>query len=255
MELDSLDSIVRGALIDAGETTLHKYSKFLHWAIESFKDYIFDSAQEVKTVQLPMNNLKQIVIPSDYVDWVKIGIQCGDRIKVLNVNDDIARIHAIDDCGCAVPFKEGSDFNEIRTDALALGGYYFFNYNQYGEFLGGIYGYGGGHHEHGFTVIKEASPPVIQLDARINNTMVYMEYISNGFSPCKETLVNPYFAKAIKRYIHWMRWLYAEKAGLAGEAERLYYAELGNARYRQMAPTIDDILRASRRYYGQAIKQ
>ena len=255
MEFDSLSSIVKGAMIDVGETTLHKFPKFLQWGIESFRDYTFDSAQEVKTVSLPMNNLKQIVIPDDYVDWVKIGIQCGDKIKVLYVNDDIARIHPTDDCGCPIPFKDDCNFNELNVDALAYGGYYFFNYNQYGEFLGGLYGYGGGYHEHGFTVIKEASPPVIQLDGRINNTMIYMEYISNGFNPCGETLVNPYFAKAIKEYIHWRRLHFSGNIAAAAEAERIYYNELHKARYRQMAPTISDVLRASRRYYGQAIKQ
>lgn len=82
-----------------------------------------------------------------------------------------------------------------------------------------------------------------------------MEYISNGFNPCGETLVNPYFAKAIKEYIHWRRLHFSGNIAAAAEAERIYYNELHKARYRQMAPTISDVLRASRRYYGQAIKQ
>jgi hypothetical protein len=255
MELDTVDSIVRGALIDVGETTSHKYPKFLQWGLEAFKDYIFDSAQQTITVRLPMNNLKQVVLPNDYIDWVKVGIQCGDRIKILNVNDDIARIHATDDCGCPVPFEKDCEFNHLRNDALLLGGYYFFNFNQFGENLGGIYGHGGGYHERGFTVIKEASPPVIQLDGRINNTMIYLEYLASGFCPGKETLVNPYFAKAIKEYIHWRRLHFSGAVGQAAEAERIYYNELSKARYREMALTTSDILRASRRYYGQAIKQ
>lgn len=254
-EIDTLEVIVKGAMIDAGETTLHKFPKFLQWGIEAFRDYIFDSAQETKTIKIPMNALKQIVLPADYVDWVLVGIQCGRHIKTLYVNEDLPNIQPTDACGCPIPFDKNVGLNELPPDALIGAGYYFFNYNEYGECLGGLFGYGGGHDRNGFKVIRNNNPPVIQLDTRINDTEIYLEYLATGFCPTKETLVNPYFAKTIKRYIHWMRWLYAEKIALATEAERLYYNELRTARYRQFAPEVKDILRSSRKYYGQAIKQ
>jgi hypothetical protein len=255
MEIDTLDSIVRGALIDAGETTLHKYPKFLRWGIEAFRDYTFDSAQQTKTVKLPMNALKQVELPCDYVDWVLMGIQCGRDIKTLFVNDELQAFQNLDNCGCPKPFERDVDFNDLPSDALLGGGYYFFNYNQYGECLGGLYGYGGGHDRHGFKVLLNNNPPVIQLDTRIHTTDIYLEYLPSLFCPNAGTPVHPYFAKSITEYIYWRRMKFSGNLSAAAEAQKDYYNELHKARYRQFAPEVIEVLRASRRYYGQAIKQ
>lgn len=258
MQTTTLDAIVKLALVDAGETTVHKYARFLRWGLSAFRDFKTDSAQEVKTVRLPMNHLKQVVIPDDYTDWTKIGIQVGDKIKTFSLNQDIARLHQSDPCGCPEPFRDNININEWPAsfwETGGFGGYYFFNYNDYGECLGGLYGHGGGYNHNGyFTIIKEAQPPVIQFDSRVRNTWIYMEYISNGFCPTEHTLVNPYAEQAITDYIHWKRLWFAGDITASQIAKQDYYTELHKCNFRIQAPTVKDILEASRRHYGQAIK-
>jgi hypothetical protein len=172
----TVDSIVRGALADIGENSISsKYQRFLHWALEGIMDWNFDSAQEVKTVKLEMNDIKQIEIPKDFVDWVKVGILCGDKIKTLSVSDNIPLIHDKDDCGNPKPFNKcDCSVNTIPDNCETYGGYHFHNFiDDNGSHLGGIYGHGGGYNENGyFTVIKTASPAVIQFSSDVNTTEI-----------------------------------------------------------------------------------
>lgn len=253
----TVDQIVRSAIIDLGNTSLHHYPRFLQWALECVQDWNQDSAQEVKTVKLTMNDIKQVELPADFVDWVKVGIQCGDRIKVMSVRDDMNRLYNTNDCGKPLPFEScGCSVNTLPVDLLAIGGYYFFDYrNDYGEFLGQIYGYGGGYNKTGYFQVDRQNG-VLQFSSDVNNTDVYIEYIGTGFNPNEHTVVNQYARKCIKWYVLWMYYTF-HKGAASGDAlkwERLYNQELHNARLRLMDLTIQDIIGISRGDYGQAIK-
>jgi hypothetical protein len=252
----TVDSIVKGCLVDIGENTISsKYQRFLHWGLEAIADFHFDSAQEVKTEKLEMNDIKQVELPIDFVDLVKIGIQCGDRIKTFSVADNINLLHNTNDCGNPVAFDGcGCSVNSLPSNYSDFGGYYFFNYNENGENLGGLYGVGGGYNSLGYyKIIRNQSPGVIQFTSEVNNTNVYLEYISTGFNPSEQTVVNPYAAKLIKEYIHWRRLWFAGDPR-AQKAEEMYYAEYNRVRHRLSDFSIKDVLELSRRYYGQAIK-
>ena len=156
----TIDAITRGALADIGENSEAYYQRFLHYALEAYTDFKMDSAQEVITIVRAMNDIKQIELPADFVDAVKVGIQCGDKIKVLGTSDNIALKHATDDCGNPIPFDNcDCNVNTLPLNYSQYGGYYFFNpVNDYGELLGGLYGYGGGYDRKGYyTIIRNQS--------------------------------------------------------------------------------------------------
>lgn len=255
----TLDKIVRQALIANGEESLHKYSRYLLFAMECFKDFQMDSAQDVKTIKLTMNDVKQVELPLDFIDWVKVGIVCGDRIKVMGTCDTLPILTQRDNCGNLQPYSSDVPANDIPFDSLAYGGYYFFNYtNEWGELIGGLYGIGGGYTDVGyFRVLRnQGDHGVLQFNSEVNNTDVYLEYISNGFDPKAESIVNAYAEKCIQFYIHWR--VSQHKHGVAsGDAkgwEFQYYNELRKSRIRISGLTIRDVLELSRRHYTQAPK-
>lgn len=251
----TLDQIVRSALADDGEQSLHKYQRYLHFAFEGAKDFFLDSAQDVKTVMLTMNNIKQVELPVDYVDWVKVGIRCGDVIKTFGVQDNLPLLHNKDDCDNPVPFDScGCDVNTLPTDYGVLGGYKFFNFtNQYGEIIGGLFGVGGGYTDRGyFTVIRnQGDHGLIQFNSEVNDTEIYLEYITNGFNPTEETVINSLAEKAIKFYIHWRveQHKNGPASGNAQAWEFQYYNELRKVRRRMCDLTPKGILELSRKYY------
>lgn len=251
----TLDSIVNSVIADLGEDSTHNYDKYLHWGIEGLQDFHMDSAQEVKTVKLAMNDYNAIDWPSDYVDWVKVGIQVGDKVRTFGVNSDIPLSLDVDDCGNPTLLAEG-DCNALPDNSDGFGGYWFNNYiNDHGEIIGGFFGIGGasggiGH----YTVNKERKQ--IQFDSSVTRTTAYLEYIGTGFDPCETTVVNQYAKKLIKNYIHWQRATFKFGA-VSGEAqawERRFDNEYRLVRGRLNDLTPQGIIELTRRNYKLSIK-
>ncbi len=255
----TLDKIVRQALIANGEESLHKYPRYLLFAMEAFKDFQMDSAQDVKTIKLTMNDVKQVELPLDFIDWVKVGVVCGDRIKVMGVCDTLPILTQRDDCGNLQPYSSDIPANSIPSNFSTYGGYYFMNYtNENGEIIGGIYGIGGGYTDIGyFRVLRnQGDHGVLQFNSQVNTTDVYLEYISNGFDPKAESIVNSYAEKCIQFYIHWrVAWhKHGSNSGEAQQCRKEYFNELRLTRIRISGLTTRDILEISRKYYMQSPK-
>ncbi len=251
----TIHSVVLGALADIGEPGTHYYDRFLHWSLECLQDFHMDSAQEIKTVMLPMTALKQVALPNDFVDYTKVGIRCGDRIKTLSVADNISMLLPTNDCGNPVAM-DTCDCTVNTLPSIDTGGYYFFNtFNIYGENLGAIFGHGGGYNKRGYFQINREDW-VLQFTSEVNNTEIYMEYISTGFTPNESSVVNQYAKKLIKQYVHWKRACF--KSGPAsGDAlgwEKQYDDEYRRVRLRLADFNIRDFYELSRRNIGQAPK-
>lgn len=255
----SVDSIVMSVIADLGEGGTHNYDRYLHYALRGCQDWHMDSAQEIITKCIPMNAYNAIDFPVDYLDWVKIGIQVGDRVKTFGVNDNLAVLHNLDECGNPIT-NQSHDCNcipdSIGGDLGYYGGYYFDNYiNEYGEHLGRFFGVGGGSIGIGhYKVNKEKKQ--IQFEGKVHKTNVYLEYISNGFDPCADTMVNRYAESLIRTYIHWQRAIFkfGKASGEAASWEEEYYTQLRLSRARVFDLTIKDILDASRKEYKLSIK-
>jgi hypothetical protein len=258
--LITIDSIVRTAMAAIGEESLHKYQRFLQFGLDAAREFYMDSARSVKTVKLTMNDVKQADLPVDFVDWVKVGIVCGDRIKVFGVKDDLPILINEDDCGNPVAYDNcNCGVNSIPENFSIYGGLQFLNYvNEYGEIIGGLYGIGGGYTDKGYFRVlpNEGDHGILQFNSQVDNTDIYFEYISNGFDPKLETVIHPYAQRAIEFYIHWrVAWhKYGAASRDAQASKREYYDELHRARRRSMDLTTRDVLELSRKYYTQAPK-
>ncbi len=257
MEYTTIDQIVRSALTANGEGSLHKYQWYLQFALEGAKDFYMDSSQSVKTIQLEMNDIKQVELPLDFVDWVKVGIVCGKSIKILGVCDSIPILTETDSCGNLKTYDNcNCGVNAIPVDYAYYGGYRFLNFtNEFGEILGGIYGIGGGYTDKSyFRVVPEQR--VMQFSSEINNTLVYLEYITDGFDPKSETVISPYAEKALRYYIHWQ--VSMQKNGPSSADARgwedQYYNEYRKARRRIFDLTPRMILELSRKHFVQSPK-
>lgn len=236
----NIDSIVKSAIIDIGDTTEHSYQRFLHWAFECARDISFDTALEVKTVRLTMSNAKTIDLPPDLVDFTKVGVVMGDRVKTYIINSRLEISHDVDECGNPVdkPTTTG-------LDGLSLGGYYFNNY------LGGtVFGYGGTCNNIGYCRLDKKRNQLV-FSSEVDKTDVYLEYITDGANPDGESMVQQYCAKAVKLYILWMRKEGSRRFNETEKdrAERLYYNELRKARARLTAFSLDDFIAATRKGY------
>lgn len=161
------------------------------WHLRELK---LDTWQDVCTLYLPVTDRKTVILPSSFVDWVKVGTKVGQYIVTLGVN---SKLNMLDRQPNSNDFVAGLLSQNLPNglDFSSYGGYYFYNYNGgslpcigSGFITKGSFKY----HNNGLT--KE-----LLLDYDYPHDYVYVEFITDGFDPCGETVVDPYFADYIKK--------------------------------------------------------
>lgn len=169
--------------------------KSLSWALWGLRELKLDSFNDVKTVLLPVTDRKTVTLPPGFVDWAKVGVQRGQYVVTLAVNDDLNTL----------PRTTSS---EVVTGLLSQNlpnGLNFANYS------GGVFSnYGGssfpsltdglpskGH----FKVHNTGTCMELLIDYDFAFDKVYLEYITDGFDPCGETILHPYYIDYILKYI------------------------------------------------------
>lgn len=251
----SLSEIVYSVIADMGENTTHNFDKYLKWAYQAYQDFRYDMAGEIKSVMLPMNDYFAVDAPEDMIDWTKIGKRVGDKIRVFGVNDNITFYHDKDECGNILA-NEPTSVNNIPVNWS--GGYWFGNLiNEYGEFVGGLFGYGGAHNSLGYFRYNSQARQ-FQFDSRVAKGDVLLEYLSSGVNPNQNTVVTRYAQSAIMAYVHWQRFRFDRNYGPANGHTQVmkdeYYNELRKLQARLNGLSVRDVLDATRRYYMMSPK-
>lgn len=195
-----------GLIVDdfLDDNNLHNsfFAKAFKWAQRAVRNIRLDVFQHPKTVLLDVTERRTIVLPDGYVDWTKVAAKRGQYAVTLAVNDDmtINERHIGDDVVKGLlsqNMPNGIDFSQY-------GGYTFFNYN--GVNMPCI---GGGLQSKGhFKFVDNGACKEIFLDYDYSLKQVYLEYITDGLSPCKETVVHPYEYDYILAF---MEEMYAKK--------------------------------------------
>lgn len=188
----TITSIVDRCLED-NDLPDHYFDKFLGWGLWALREVHIDDHQDPKTVKLTMNDARSVDLPKDYVDWLIIGIQVGELVKTLGVNHQMVGLEG-DDRTLGNP----QYFNQLGANNLP-NGINVLNYGGYRLANSGVFSVGGGIDYKGyFKIFKRDHGEVIQFSSLINKTDIYLEYISDGFNPNQETIVNPYFANYLR---------------------------------------------------------
>jgi len=191
-------AIVDQACIDLDLPVDKYFNKFLSWALFGLVDLKMDAANDVITELLPISDVNTVTLPENYVDWVKIGIPYGQYVKVLAVNDDLStQDRTLDNPEFSKNFVPGWLPNGI--DAANYIPYAFTNFGG-----GSLFGFGGalpqqGHYK---VVGRPGNAYEILLDAGLDATHLYVEYIGLGIKPGGETVINPMLGEYVRARIH-----------------------------------------------------
>lgn len=204
MTYTSLHTIVTGLLLKK-RYPMHFYIEFLVYCSEGLRELNFDTLGNVQTALLPINSYGAIAMPSDYMDWVKIGIPNGQYVIPLSNRSGISRLNNKDVNGNIIPFGDDLTYNRIGWAV---------HYNDNGEFTGRMYG-NKGSNVNSFKEIKERGEIQINLD--LDATQIVLEYISDGSCCDNATKINPYAIKTIETYALWQ---HDENSRSAGEGQK-----------------------------------
>lgn len=229
----TIGAIVDQFLID-NNLTEHFFQKALSWALWGLTDLHLNTFQDVKTCLLDVTDRKTAALPANYVQWTKVGVKRGQYVVTLAVNDALAKTQRTDEDEHIRGLLYQNLPNGLNLNNYS--GYYFFNHD--GDTFFGI---GGGlPDKRSFQVVRRDACYELLLDYDFPCEQVYVEYITDGFDPCKETVINPVMRDYILKYIDYK---YEEKnnpdrteASIARKGRDLYHAE---AKVRANVNTID----------------
>lgn len=176
------------------------FPKALKWAIRALEKAHLNHWQDVKTCLFDVTDRKTVILPADFVDWVIVALPFGQYAITLGVNDklnNIPRDAAQTNTVTLAQMPNGINFS-------AYEGYYLFNYND-----GQVFSAGTGVPSKGYyKIFNSDTCKELLLDYDYNASQLYIEYITNGFNPCGETVISPY----LKEYVlAWMDYKYEDK--------------------------------------------
>lgn len=227
--------IIATCLKMGGENPLRKYAQLYAHARSWFTaDYNAESGQTLKTVLLDVGPDRVAELPGDYLDWVLVGRQAGDQIRLLAHNPQRSPLAPV-----AVPTAVAS-FDASPESWWPC-------YSFAGWPGGTLFGYGWGEYREDFSV--DAPGGTLRLSSAVTpDQPLYFQYISSDLQPGKPTPLHPAYALALEYWMLWQLHLRKNELAPAGNYERLYLGARKKARA-QLSPfslaSLEAILRAS----------
>lgn len=237
----SVDSMVRSLLLRRGYP-MHFYLQFLKYGSDCVRELTFSTLKVVKTAIVTVDAGGAFDYPSDYAQWVRIGIPNGQHILPLVRNrNTFNRLQNVDNHGQPVPFDDSNMVNVGRAWAEWFA--YGCNFNEYGEFKGGIFDYGAGYETDVFEDIPERRQ--IQLSQNLASSDIVLDYVPMPNSCDNLTRVTPLAQATIEQYMVWQMKEHGRhySRAEAKDDERMYNDELRELRARMNPLTLRDINR------------
>lgn len=197
MQLLTVDSVVRSALVTT-QKPIHYYVRYLHFALKCIEELKLGVLKTTKTVRLTVDAYNEIDIPSDYIDWVRIGYERGKYVIPLGEKDSINSLPKLDANGNQTTY--GDIFQIMPQYQSTWFGYYpAYEYNDYREFLGKRFGYNDSGRGDTFKIIPERSKIHVG-SAFQEDDVIVMEYVYFS-TTSTQSLISKYAAETIESYI------------------------------------------------------
>ena len=240
-------------------------------ALRGIREFGFDVRARVKSLKKTIETNNTLILPSDYVDIVKVGIVGGDGVVyVLNQNKNINYSRKVSATQTTIDDKGGPMYlfqNEVENredDKTSTAGssvlngddpfesYVFRNYI-YENTLGGLYGIGGGHGMGEYRINLDQNR--LELDTSSDISEVVIEYIADE-ARSSNPLIHVYAEEALRAYMYYKM---CERKSTVPANEKMrarseYYNERRKAKARLGNFTREEALRTIRKNFKQAPK-
>ena len=215
----TVDAVLIDTCHKLGDMALRKYAQLNAHATSWFlSDYSAETGQTLKTVLLDVGPDRVCELPNDYLDFVVVGRQSGDRIRNLAHNAKLSPLPPVE------PWAD-------RAPLDALVGTDWPSYAYAGWEGGNLRGYGWGEYHEEFTI--DPVGRTLRLSSLLSIDMpLFFQYVSADTCPHKATPLHPFYAMALQYWILWQLHLLKNEAGPAANYEKLYYRFFRKAKAR-----------------------
>lgn len=251
MKLYTLDNVVRSALADRGYP-VHFYLQFLQYGIDALRMLNFDILQSVKSVRLPVNSYKAVILPCDFVDIVRLGTETGQYVVEWGPKDSLNRLNDFDANGNKIPYTDPESESGLLPNDYE--GFWYSNYtNDKGEHKGRIFNNFPAF-RNSYKLLRERNE--IQLDTAFDGQEIVLDYISDGLTTDASNAIHPYAIDTIKAYIIYKMKEHSRAYGLGErrDAKDEFYNQLRLLKGRLNDMDYTTIVRSMARRYGPVIR-
>lgn len=237
----NLDTCVRSVMSDLNDFSFHNYRPLLNLAAEGFTELNLFAVDNIKSVILPINENFTVDLPKDYIDYLKVGIFINGKVWTLGYNKDIALPRDVNECGLTIPSIINCSDNDTKINFPSWG-FYFSNHFRNGQYVGELYGFGGGFNFSYYRIDREKRQ-IVLTDTIAKGTII-LEYQSSGVSAEGATVIPKQAMRAVKEYIHWKRLEYDDKVPLSTKQRReeQYYIQFEMLRTLENMFTLEEYL-------------
>jgi hypothetical protein len=168
---------------------------FLEAGLWELRELKLDVWQDVKTELFEVSDRKTVILPPGFVDWTVVAKKVGQYFVAMSVND---KLNLLPRDNNSSDFVAGL-LSQNLPNGISAG-----NYTGYGlsNYNGGTLQCFDGRSfftKGSFRVQQTGLVKELILDYDYPADHVYIEYITDGFDPCGETVVDPYFADYVKK--------------------------------------------------------
>jgi hypothetical protein len=221
MVVYTLDSIIRNYLMRRGYS-LHCYIQGLVYGAAGLRELTLDDIQIVNTKLLPIDvNTSEVMLPSDYVNWVEVGCQVGQKVRPLVPDDKINSLPTYTSSYTQTTYTQ--QLQNVQSNNILLYNYLlplFWNtvtWNDYGENIGRLFGWGNSGASDTFKVIKERNVIKVNEDLMLQQGTIVLRYISDGQSADASSQIPSEAYDTLNKYIAWQ---YKENSRSYSEGEK-----------------------------------
>ncbi len=241
--------IVMSVLNRLRDYSMRHYSFLEQIVIEGYTDLNLWHLNNIEVVYYKMSDAKSVPLPPDFVDYCKVGIPIGGKIRVITRNPNILLPRTYEDTD---PEEE---VGHTDADNTSSGAIFFVDHFRNGQFVAGLYGLPGGLDHTEWNIDWERRQLV--FGGSIPRTEIVLEYISSGINLSGGTIIPREAAPALRQYALWQIIENDHKVS-ANEKERKkqqYEEQVEALRSFQSTFTIDDYKRSVWRSTHQSIKR
>ena len=220
----TLDSIIRGYLIEKDEMTEHNLLRFLQLAIDGLDDLNFDVSGQPIFKELNVANNSTIVLPDDLVKVISVHYYFGNKYGSFAQSSNLSLVTS-DSCG--VPNTPPTGASVADGSYGSLGGYsdtgsleYFNDRVRNGESLGRDFNL---NTSNPYLYRVNDADGTIQLTSNAPSVVI-LKYLPTSHQMNGEFRVHPFLVEPIKAYINWssVRSKTNTSPALAHELHRVY---------------------------------
>ena len=229
----TIDSIVRGYLIDKGQDAMHEYPRALRAAITSLKDLHYDVSGTPKVEVLTVENASKATLPQDVIRVIRLGFSdsSGRFVEIFSDNNLIVN----------TPTNQ----NEVnQSEGTVMGGAFDSSLFRNGQSIGRWYGNKGGGAS---TFRMDWERGLVEFSSNVSGQVI-IEYLGDPNKIGAEYLVHPFLVEAIEYGIHYrmMKFKRSYSAGEKQMSRNDYLNAKHHARVRFASESMGNMINASR---------